>query len=114
MIYKDCIDASLDCVKACDRFAFEGFNPSEAHVHGHEWAVSCSEVCNVVGRQTARGLCSSDLYEVCANYCDETAKKCDKINHEHAKICASSARKCADACRECKKDCEKQETEKRD
>ena len=113
MIYNNCIDACFNSVKALDHFAFEGFKPSKERVPGHEWAVACAEVCNLVGRQTARGLCCSDLYELCARQCDECVEKCDKINHEHAKRCAEAAKKCAEACRQCQADCEKCEKDKK-
>jgi len=114
MIYKNCIDASLDCVKACDRFAHEGSKESKECASGQDCAVACADVCNLVGRETAKGLCHSELYEVCATYCEDTAKKCEKIDHKYAKDCAASAKKCAEACRECKTDCEKNQKEKRD
>ena len=114
MIYKNCIDASLDCVKACDRFAYEGCKTSAECMPGQDAAVACADVCNLVGRETAKGLGCAELFEVCANYCDETAKKCEKIDHKYAKDCATSAKKCDETCRECKKDCENKEKEKRD
>jgi len=114
MIYKNCIDACFDCVKACDRCACEGCKTSKECAPVHACTASCAEVCNLVGRQTARGLCCSDLYELCAKYCDECAKQCEKSDHEHAKSCAAAAKKCAEACRKCQTDCEKCEKEKKD
>ena len=113
IIYKNCIDACFDCVKACDRCANEGCKISKECTYGHDCASVCAEVCNLVGRLTARGHCCSDLYELCAKYCDECAKKCEKIEHEYAKACAAAAKKCAEACRVCKADCEKCDKEKR-
>jgi hypothetical protein len=113
MIYKNCIDACFDCVKACDRCSDEGSKISKECTYSHDMTSVCAEVCNLVGRLTSRGLCCSELYELCAKYCDECARTCEKINHEYAKSCAISAKKCAEACRACKTDCDKQGKEKR-
>ncbi len=113
MIYKNCIDACFDTVKACDRCCCEGWKASKECASVHDWAASCAEVCALVGRLTAKGLCCPDLYEVCATYCDHCAQHCDKIDHAYAKACAVAARKCAEACRQCKVDCEKCEEEKK-
>lgn len=113
MIYKNCIDACFDCVKACDRMAFEGCKAGKECTSGHACAVACADVCNLVGRETARNLCCSDLYELCAKYCDHCAKECEKIDHAFAKDCVAAAKKCAEACRKCQTECEKDEREKK-
>ncbi|MBS0272124.1 MAG: four-helix bundle copper-binding protein [Proteobacteria bacterium] len=107
MIYKNCIDACFECVKACERCACEGYKTSKECTSAHDLATTCADICALVGRLTAKGLCCSDLYELCANYCEDCARKCEKIDHEYAKACAAAAKKCAEACRQCQADCEK-------
>lgn len=104
MIYKNCIDACFDCVKACERCTHEG---KERMACCH----TCAEMCTLVGRVTARGHCSSKLYKLCAEICDECAHKCGKLDDEKSKDCVKAAKKCADACRLCAEDAEKCEKE---
>jgi hypothetical protein len=111
MIYKNCIEACFDCVKACDRCACEGCKTSKECTSVHDYVTACADVCNLVGRLTAKGLCCSALYALCAEYCDDCAKHCERVNHEYAKACAIAAKKCAEVCRECHKDAEKCEKE---
>lgn len=100
MIYKNCIDACFDCVKACERCAHEGKERMDI-------CHTCAEICTLVGRVTARGHCSSKIYKLCAEICDECVKKCEKLDDEYAKDCVKAAKKCAEACRTCAADCEK-------
>lgn len=115
MIYKNCIDACFECVKACDRCACEGCKTSkEECTSTHDCAVICAEVCALVGRLTAKGLCCDKLYELCAHYCDKCVAHCEKNDHEHVQACVAAAKKCAEACRQCKTDCEKCEHTKKE
>ena len=123
MIYKNCIDACFDAVKAAERCAFDCCHKESkecstdkhcsTHEHKHCCAskhccVMCADICALVGRMTARGCCSKDLYELCAKMCDDCANHCGKVDHAHTKACALAAKKCAEACRAaCKEDCRK-------
>lgn len=113
MIYKNCIDACFECVKVCDRCTCEGCKTSKECITAHDWTAACAEVCALVGRLTAKGLCCGKLYELCAHYCDKCVEHCEKTNHEYAQACVIAAKKCAEACRQCKTDCEKCEHEKK-
>jgi hypothetical protein len=105
MIYKECIDKCFDCVKACDRCSEEGGKTSKECRESHDMLTVCAEVCALVGRLTAKGICCGDIYDLCAKICDECAQKCNKIDHAYAKDCADAAKKCAEACRKCSMDC---------
>ncbi len=110
MIFKNCIDACFDCVQAFDRCCGEGCKTSDECHSVREKLETCAEICNLVGRLTAKGFCFPEVYELCARYCEECAKDCEKVDHEYVKACAVAAKKCAEACRECHKDavkCEK-------
>jgi len=98
MIYKKCIDACFDCVKACERCAYEGEKRMDT-------CTDCAEICTLVGRLTARGHCSSKLYKLCAEICDDCAKECAKLSDEYARDCVTAAKACAEACRKCEADC---------
>lgn len=102
MIYHDCIDACFACVKACDRFAFEGAQGKEMGI-----CVVAADVAALVARLTARNLCCQELYEVCAKICMECAKHCEKMDHEFAKACIEACKKCAEACHKCHEGCDK-------
>ncbi len=124
MIYKNCIDACFDVVKAAERCGFECCHKeskeskecsTEKHCSTDKHCCAskhcctlCADVCTLVGRMTARGFCSKDLYELCAKICDDCANHCGKVDHEYTKACALAAKKCADACRVCHTDCQKE------
>jgi hypothetical protein len=110
MIYKQCIDACFDCVKACDRLSVEGCEKTKECLPGHCHSIRCAEVCNLVGRLTAKGICPKDMYELCAKVSDECAKKCEGIDNEYGKACLESCKKCAEACRTCHEDTKKSDT----
>ncbi|MBI2707890.1 MAG: four-helix bundle copper-binding protein [Proteobacteria bacterium] len=106
MIYKECIDACFDTVKAAERCAFERKDSKECSSE-MSCCIACAEICTLVGRLTARGCCTKDFYEFCAKVCDDCTNKCGKMEGEYAKACAAAAKRCAEACRKCQKDCEK-------
>ncbi|MBX9786582.1 MAG: four-helix bundle copper-binding protein [Alphaproteobacteria bacterium] len=112
MIYKNCIDACFDCVKACDRCSCEGCDISKDCGPLRDCCVLSAEVCNLVGRLTARGICCAELYDICAKICDDCAKECSKVNNEYAKACAEACKKCAETCRACSTDCKSCDTKK--
>lgn len=105
-MYKECIDACFECVKAAERCGSECKDSKECP-SGKACCMSCAEICTLVGRLTARGCCGKDFYAVCAKICDDCTNKCGKMDNEHAKCCATAAKKCADACRKCQEDCAK-------
>lgn len=114
MIYKQCIDACFDAVKACDRYCFEHCKgaahedeKSKECCERHCKALVCAEVCNLVGRLTAKGLCHKELYELCAKVCEDCADACKGCDNEYVKDCAAICKKCADSCHTCKEDCKK-------
>lgn len=124
MIYKQCIDACFDSIKACDRYAAECYKESKESKEcavdsteacdtskkctpGHCHAIIAAEVCALVGRLTAKGICHKELYELCAKICDECAAKCERTDNQHANACAVACKKCAESCRSCQADCEK-------
>lgn len=119
MIYKDCIDACFDTIKAAERCAFEGKHSKRCSSCSSEGCssegcsseisccIACSEICAVVGRLTARGCCTKEFYEFCAKICDNCAEECGKMDDDYSKACSAAAKKCAECCRKCQKDCEK-------
>jgi hypothetical protein len=108
MIYANCIDACFDCVKAAERCAFEGTKDGKKKCPADMCcSVMCAEICALVGRLTARGHCTKDLYELCAKTCDKCVNECGKVDHEYACDCAAAAKKCAEACRKCMEDCDR-------
>ncbi len=113
MIYKECIDKCFDAVKACDRCSEEDCKISAECAKSHHMTVICSEICLVVGRLTAKGICYKELYEMCAKICDECSAKCCKLEHPHAKCCSEALKACAEACRKCSADCCTKDEQKR-
>lgn len=107
MIYKQCIDACFDCVKACDRSSCEGCKTAKECLPSHCHTIICAEICNMVGRLTAKGVCHKELYELCAKICDECATKCEGAENNFVKDCAAACKKCAASCRVCQEDCKK-------
>lgn len=112
MIYKQCIDNCFDAVKACDRLSVEGCETAKDCKPAHCHAVICAEVCALVGRLTAKGICHKELYELCAKICDECNTKCESIDNKYTKDCKDACKKCAESCRACSEDCKKCEREK--
>lgn len=110
MIYKQCIDACFDATKACDRYGAEGLH-DKGCPPGHCHAIIAGEVCTLVGRLTAKGVCHKELFELCAKICEECAEKCKNSDNEHAKDCTVACKKCAETCRVCQEDCKKYEKE---
>jgi len=113
MIYKECIDKCFDAVKACDRCSEEGCQISAECAKSHNMTVICSEICLLVGRLTAKGICYKELYEMCTKICDECAAKCCKLEHPHAKCCSEVLKACAEACRKCSADCTNDEQKRK-
>jgi len=105
MIYKNCIDACFDCVKAAERCACDC--KESGCSSDKQCCMACAEICTLVGRLTARGCCTKEFYEFCAKICEECAHKCGKKDDEYSKVCALNAKKCADACRTCQADCKR-------
>lgn len=111
MIYKQCIDRCFDSVKACDRLSGEACKTASECKSGHCHAMVCAEVCNLVGRLTAKGACHKELYDLCAKICEKCDEKCETIDHQFAKDCKEACKKTAEACRVCAEDCKKCEKE---
>src|ERR1700722_1023896 len=107
MIYKQCIDACFESVKASDRCSGEACKTDKECATSHCHTSSAAEVCNLVGRLTAKGVCSKELYELCAKICEECAEKCQGTESKLTKDCAAACKKCAEACRACYEDCKK-------
>lgn len=105
MIYKNCIDHCFDVVKACDRFCGEACETGKECKHCHCHALICADVCNMVGRLTAKGVCTKEMYELCAKVCEGCKGKCDDVDHKYAKECLEACKKCAESCKECAADC---------
>ena len=105
MIYKQCIDACMDTTKACDRLSGEGCEKSKECHPAHCHSILAAEVCTLVGRLTAKGICHKELFDICAKICDECGEKCKSIDHEYAKDCADACKNCAEKCRTCSEDC---------
>ena len=105
-MYKECIDACFDAVKAAERCGYQCADTKECPNH-KSCCAACAEICMLVGRLTARGICTKDFYELCTKICDDCANICGKMDHECAQTCAAAAKRCAEACRKCQEDCGK-------
>jgi hypothetical protein len=107
MIYKECIDRCFETVKACDRLSVKECEADKDCKPAHCHAVICAEVCALVARLTAKGICHKELYDLCANICDECHAKCNGIDNKCAKDCEEACKKSAESCRACAADCKK-------
>ncbi len=105
MIYKECIDACFDAVKAAERCAYEVLSDSKDQNQDREACIICSDICDVTGRLCSRGEAHEDLFDFCAKTCEEAAGCCDEIDHEFARQAAHAARQAAEKCRTCATDC---------
>ena len=105
MIYKQCIDACFEAVKANERCAYEALSESKKQCSDREACIICSDICDVTARLCSRGEAHHDMFEFCTKTCDETAERCDAVGHEYAQASAQAARKAAEACRQCATDC---------
>lgn len=105
MIYKNCIDACFETVKAAERCAFDCCGKAGGCSSHKKCCIACSEICTVVGRLTARGCCTKDFYQLCIKVCEDCHNHCGKMDHELTCACAAAAKKCAECCHQCLEDC---------
>ncbi len=104
-MYKECIDASFDCVKAAERCAYDLCSKSDEHAKYLRTCVLCADVCDLIAKLCAGGMATKEAFEFCAKTCEDSAKKCESIDHEYAKKFVEEARKCADKCGACSASC---------
>jgi hypothetical protein len=103
---KNCIDACLACLTACERCI------TDRVAAGNKECIlvcrDCADICALCARFEARGSTfTHELHVLCANICKACSVECAKHAAHHA-----TCKECAEACIHCATICEERATTK--
>mgnify|MGYP001301198385 CR=1 FL=1 len=100
--YKDCIEACLQCMNACNVCYVSSLKEYELAMLRECIRLDreCADICSYLEAAITRNSpFVSQLAKVCAEICEACAKECRKHDHDHCQKCAEACQKCAEACR---------------
>ena len=99
---KNCIEACLACVIACEACATHGIEMADkSHLQCISLCRDCADICALCARLQARGSSFADaLCKLCVEICNACAAECEKHAHHHEALnkAGEACRKCATAC----------------
>ena len=95
-----CVDACLDCFKACQQMALTHcLQVGGAHVAPEHFRLmlDCAELCRAAATLMLNGSTAQfELCALCARLCRECANSCRKLDGMDE--CVSECERCADLC----------------
>jgi len=98
--YESCIQACLDCLKACETCAADCFGSGPEMAECLRLCLECAEACQDCARVMMRGSPHGARWcALCADMCDACAVECAKFSKATCRECAEACRRCAQACR---------------
>jgi len=101
---KECIDACLACMVACNHCATECLKEDDVKMMAKciQSDMECAALCRSAAELMSLGSnYSKELCKICADACNACADECEKhaeMGMEHCKECAEVCRRCAEAC----------------
>ncbi|GAB6989008.1 four-helix bundle copper-binding protein [Paenibacillus pini] len=101
--YQECIEASLDCMNACNICYVSSLKEYDLAMLRECIRLNreCADICDLAAQSMQRNSpFLKEICELCILACDACAAECGKHEHDHCKACAEACRKCADTCRQ--------------
>lgn len=101
--YKDCIEACLQCMNACNVCYVSSLKEYDLAMLRECIRLDreCADICDFAAQSMIRqSPFVHEICELCVKACEACAEECGKHEHQHCKECAEACRRCADACRQ--------------
>ncbi|WP_301626353.1 four-helix bundle copper-binding protein [Paenibacillus apis] len=101
--YRECIEACLACMNACNYCYVSSLKEYELAMLRECIRLDreCADICAFTAEALSRNtLFALEISALCAKACDACAEECEKHSHDHCHQCAEACRRCAEACRQ--------------
>ncbi|KAF1680275.1 four-helix bundle copper-binding protein [Bacillus sp. SKDU12] len=100
--FEACIEASIDCMQACNYCFTKCLEESAQHNLSGCIRLDreCADICAlaVKAMQTDSPFVK-EICALCADICEACGTECEKHEHDHCQACAMSCFRCAEQCR---------------